>query len=123
MTLSEQLFERAQQTIPGGVNSPVRAFKSVGGTPVFVVVRLVPEPGLVAVGAPGGAGGRRLRRRRARRRAAGIGCSGMSSQLAPVASAENRASQPQLRPITSMTKARWWLAAVLETESIASTIR
>jgi glutamate-1-semialdehyde 2,1-aminomutase len=33
---SEQLFERAQQTIPGGVNSPVRAFKSVGGTPVFM---------------------------------------------------------------------------------------
>ncbi len=36
MTLSEQLFERAQHTIPGGVNSPVRAFKSVGGTPVFI---------------------------------------------------------------------------------------
>lgn len=36
MTISEQLFERAQQTIPGGVNSPVRAFKSVGGTPVFI---------------------------------------------------------------------------------------
>ncbi len=36
MTLSEQLFERAQKTIPGGVNSPVRAFKSVGGTPVFI---------------------------------------------------------------------------------------
>lgn len=33
---SEQLFERAQQSIPGGVNSPVRAFKSVGGTPVFM---------------------------------------------------------------------------------------
>jgi glutamate-1-semialdehyde 2,1-aminomutase len=29
------LFERAQRSIPGGVNSPVRAFKSVGGTPVF----------------------------------------------------------------------------------------
>src|SRR5687767_14143264 len=29
------LFERAQKSIPGGVNSPVRAFKSVGGTPVF----------------------------------------------------------------------------------------
>ncbi len=36
MTLSAQLFERAQQTIPGGVNSPVRAFKHVGGTPVFI---------------------------------------------------------------------------------------
>ena len=33
---SKILFERAQQTIPGGVNSPVRAFKSVGGTPVFM---------------------------------------------------------------------------------------
>jgi glutamate-1-semialdehyde 2,1-aminomutase len=35
-TKSEQLFLRAQQSIPGGVNSPVRAFKSVGGTPVFI---------------------------------------------------------------------------------------
>jgi glutamate-1-semialdehyde 2,1-aminomutase len=34
--VSKQLFIRAQQHIPGGVNSPVRAFKSVGGTPVFV---------------------------------------------------------------------------------------
>jgi glutamate-1-semialdehyde 2,1-aminomutase len=33
---SKQLFLRAQQSIPGGVNSPVRAFKSVGGTPVFI---------------------------------------------------------------------------------------
>ena len=33
---SQQLFTRAQQTIPGGVNSPVRAFKSVGGTPLFI---------------------------------------------------------------------------------------
>jgi glutamate-1-semialdehyde 2,1-aminomutase len=32
---SQQLFQRAQQAIPGGVNSPVRAFKSVGGTPIF----------------------------------------------------------------------------------------
>ena len=32
---SEQLIERAQRSIPGGVNSPVRAFKGVGGTPVF----------------------------------------------------------------------------------------
>ena len=36
MTNSEKLFEQAQQTIPGGVNSPVRAFKSVGGTPPFI---------------------------------------------------------------------------------------
>ena len=33
---SKDLFERAQQSIPGGVNSPVRAFKSVGGTPLFI---------------------------------------------------------------------------------------
>lgn len=33
---SQQLFTRAQQSIPGGVNSPVRAFKSVGGTPLFL---------------------------------------------------------------------------------------
>src|SRR3954463_3749117 len=33
---SKELFQRAQQSIPGGVNSPVRAFKSVGGTPVFI---------------------------------------------------------------------------------------
>ena len=33
---SNDLFERAKQSIPGGVNSPVRAFKSVGGSPVFI---------------------------------------------------------------------------------------
>lgn len=32
---SESLFQRACEVIPGGVNSPVRAFKSVGGTPIF----------------------------------------------------------------------------------------
>ena len=36
MSRNQQLFERAQQTIPGGVNSPVRAFRSVGGTPRFI---------------------------------------------------------------------------------------
>jgi len=36
MNTSEQLFERARQHIPGGVNSPVRAFKAVGGTPIFI---------------------------------------------------------------------------------------
>ena len=35
MSLSEQLFQEAQKHIPGGVNSPVRAFRAVGGTPVF----------------------------------------------------------------------------------------
>ncbi len=34
-TRSEQLFAEAQQYIPGGVNSPVRAFRGVGGTPIF----------------------------------------------------------------------------------------
>lgn len=33
---SQQLFEQSQTTIPGGVNSPVRAFKAVGGTPPFI---------------------------------------------------------------------------------------
>jgi glutamate-1-semialdehyde 2,1-aminomutase len=33
---SKTLFERAQRSIPGGVNSPVRAFRSVGGTPLFM---------------------------------------------------------------------------------------
>ena len=36
ISTSQQLFSRAQQSIPGGVNSPVRAFKSVGGTPLFI---------------------------------------------------------------------------------------
>jgi glutamate-1-semialdehyde 2,1-aminomutase len=36
MTLSESLFQSAQRLIPGGVNSPVRAFRGVGGTPFFV---------------------------------------------------------------------------------------
>ena len=35
MNRNETLFARAQKTIPGGVNSPVRAFRSVGGTPRF----------------------------------------------------------------------------------------
>src|SRR5579885_2048404 len=33
---SEKLFEEAKSYFPGGVNSPVRAFKSVGGTPLFI---------------------------------------------------------------------------------------
>lgn len=37
MTKSEQLFERAQRVLPGGVNSPVRAFRAVGGAPRFIV--------------------------------------------------------------------------------------
>ncbi|MDE2081392.1 MAG: glutamate-1-semialdehyde 2,1-aminomutase [Burkholderiales bacterium] len=36
MKSNEQLFARAQQVIPGGVNSPVRAFRAVGGTPRFI---------------------------------------------------------------------------------------
>ena len=36
MSRSEQLFQQAQKTIPGGVNSPVRAFTGVGGSPLFI---------------------------------------------------------------------------------------
>ena len=36
MSRSEELFARAQAVLPGGVNSPVRAFRAVGGTPFFV---------------------------------------------------------------------------------------
>src|SRR3954447_6644707 len=34
--ISQRLFERASQLFPGGVNSPVRAFRAVGGAPVFI---------------------------------------------------------------------------------------
>jgi len=34
--MTDSLFEQAQQYIPGGVNSPVRAFKNVGGDPIFI---------------------------------------------------------------------------------------
>jgi glutamate-1-semialdehyde 2,1-aminomutase len=43
MSRNQQLFERSQQYIPGGVNSPVRAFKSVGGTPIFFERGLGPQ--------------------------------------------------------------------------------
>ena len=36
LTKSEQLFDQAQQYIPGGINSPVRSFRAVGGTPAFL---------------------------------------------------------------------------------------
>ena len=36
MSTNAELFERAQRVIPGGVNSPVRAFRAVGGTPRFI---------------------------------------------------------------------------------------
>jgi glutamate-1-semialdehyde 2,1-aminomutase len=36
VTKSERLYQRACQSIPGGVNSPVRAFRGVGGTPLFI---------------------------------------------------------------------------------------
>jgi glutamate-1-semialdehyde 2,1-aminomutase len=36
MTRSDELFARARAVIPGGVSSPVRAFKAVGGRPFFV---------------------------------------------------------------------------------------
>jgi glutamate-1-semialdehyde 2,1-aminomutase len=40
---NEALFERAQRSIPGGVNSPVRAFRAVGGTPRFISRGLGPH--------------------------------------------------------------------------------
>ena len=43
MTRNEELFARAQRHIPGGVNSPVRAFRSVGGTPCFFERALGPR--------------------------------------------------------------------------------
>ncbi|MFP4160951.1 MAG: aminotransferase class III-fold pyridoxal phosphate-dependent enzyme, partial [Ectothiorhodospira sp.] len=36
MTKTHELFQAAQKHIPGGVNSPVRAFKGVGGEPIFM---------------------------------------------------------------------------------------
>lgn len=36
LSCSQELFQEAQQVLPGGVNSPVRAFRGVGGTPVFI---------------------------------------------------------------------------------------
>ncbi|MBL0730169.1 glutamate-1-semialdehyde 2,1-aminomutase [Piscinibacter sp. HJYY11] len=42
MSTNAQLFERAQRVIPGGVNSPVRAFRAVGGTPRFISRALGP---------------------------------------------------------------------------------
>lgn len=48
--LNIPLFERAKALIPGGVNSPVRAFKAVGGTPALVALPKVarPEPALTS---------------------------------------------------------------------------
>ena len=39
---SQDLFKAAQKHIPGGVNSPVRAFRAVGGTPVFLSALAAP---------------------------------------------------------------------------------
>ncbi len=36
MDISEQLFERAKRVLPGGVNSPVRAYRAVGVAPRFI---------------------------------------------------------------------------------------
>src|SRR5438105_14671124 len=36
MSRSEEIFRRSQELMPGGVNSPVRAFKAVGGTPPVI---------------------------------------------------------------------------------------
>ena len=39
---SSALMQRACRSIPGGVNSPVRAFKGVGGDPIFLTTRTAP---------------------------------------------------------------------------------
>ena len=46
MSINEELFARAQKTIPGGVSSPVRAFRSVGGAKVVEAVQKAVEDGL-----------------------------------------------------------------------------
>ena len=57
---SDALFQRAQEIIPGGVNSPVRAFGGVGGTPVFIEqaqgsrIFDADNPSTSTVSAPGG---------------------------------------------------------------------
>ena len=43
---SEKLFEQACQFMPGGVNSPVRAFNSVGGNPIFIKLPTMVKNGL-----------------------------------------------------------------------------
>jgi glutamate-1-semialdehyde 2,1-aminomutase len=43
LSRNEALFERAQRSIPGGVNSPVRAFRAVGGTPRFITRGIGPH--------------------------------------------------------------------------------
>ncbi len=42
MSKSENLYHAARELIPGGVNSPVRAFTGVGGTPVYPNARMAP---------------------------------------------------------------------------------
>jgi len=46
VTRSHELFDRAKRVLPGGVNSPVRAFRAVGGTPFFVAMRMAPVSGM-----------------------------------------------------------------------------
>ena len=41
MTKSEELFKKAQDIMPGGVNSPVRAFKAVNRNPLFIDLSLI----------------------------------------------------------------------------------
>ena len=41
--ISSQLYAKAQKVMPGGVNSPVRAFNAVGGEPLFIRVRRVAQ--------------------------------------------------------------------------------
>ena len=58
MASNDELFARAERVIPGGVNSPVRAFGSVGGTPYFVARAEDGGPGASIINV-GSASGRR----------------------------------------------------------------
>ena len=46
-TKSEEIFSAAQHLMPGGVSSPVRAFKSVGGQPIVLIESKVPLLGIL----------------------------------------------------------------------------
>ena len=60
MESSEALFERAKKVLPGGVNSPVRAFRSVGLTPALskrptaLIFGMWKETGTLTMSVPGG---------------------------------------------------------------------
>ena len=116
---SRELFERSQQLIPGGVNSPVRAFRAVGGTPVFFRegrgARLIDEDGREYIDYVGSWGplilghARPGRGRRRRRAAAARACRSArpprSSSRWPSSSPRALPSLEQVRLVSSGTEA------------------